>query len=473
MVQTLLATADRYPWRVSNTWPIARRRVSEREAYWFAATVLFIVFAGDGVSNLLSYVGWGVLCGLAGAWGVTITVRARPSLRRTPLSLWIFLAWCLVSLAWSHWRVPTIASLAVQVLCVLMAFVIASTLTWRRILDATSLALRWVLAGSLILELVVAVVIRHPVAPVWTDYGNAKIPEAFYFCRAELFTGGQIQGLPGNSNLLAMVALLSAVALGVQLAERRLHRPRAIAWLVIAVLVFALTRSSTVLAAAVVVALVLLAALAMRRVPTERRTPRYLIGLAGAVVLALVVFAARTPLLHLLGKSSDLTGRGLIWARVWGLVEQHPVIGWGWIGYWWPAVSPLNHLVVRKGVVYLQAHDAYLDVWMQLGVVGLIVFVLYVGGTIGRAWASATRFSYGPDLRLRPFAPVSLFALLVVTALVVQSFTESRLLYEGNWILFAVLAIKSRIVLVGEEPPSVGDGPRTPRGLREYVLPSR
>jgi exopolysaccharide production protein ExoQ len=458
---------------VSNTWPIARRRVPEREAYWFAATVLFVVFAGDGVSNLLSYVGWGIVCGFAGIWGVSIAVRARPSFRRVPVALLVFLAWCLVSLAWSHWRIATISSLLVQILCALMAFVIASTLTWRRILDATSLALRWVLMGSLLLELVVAVVVRHPVYPVWTDYGDAKVPAAFAFSRAELLTGGQIQGLPGNSNLLAMVALLATIALGVQIAERRLHRPRAVAWLVVAVAVFALTRSSTVLAAAVVVALVLFAALSVRRIPTERRTPRYLLGLAGAVVLVIVVFALRTPILHLLGKSSDLTGRGVIWAKVWGLVEQHPGVGWGWIGYWWPAVSPLNHLVVLKGVAYLQAHDAYLDVWMQLGLVGLILFVLYVGGTLGRAWAGATRIAFGADLAPKPFAPVSLFALLVVTALVVQSFTESRLLYEGNWILFAVLAFRTRIVLPGEEPPSVGDGPRTPRALREYVLPPR
>ncbi|WP_157071358.1 O-antigen ligase family protein [Curtobacterium ammoniigenes] len=453
---------------MTNTWPVARGRVSEGEAFWFASTVLFIVFAGDGFPNLLGWTGWAVVCSLAGLWGIAILVRARPPVTRTPRALWIFLGWCLISFAWSHWRAATAASIAAQVLCALMAFTIASTLSWRRILDALSLALRWVVLLSLLLELVVAAVVRHPVAPVWSDYGHRKVPQAFYFSRADLFTGGQIQGLPGNSNLLAMVALLAAIAVGVQWADGRLRRNRAIGWLVLATLTLALTRSATVLVATVVTALVLAAAVLIRRIPTERRTRAYLGALIVALALAAVAWVGRTPILHLLGKSSTLTGRAGIWQHVWDLAKQHPVIGWGWIGYWWPNVAPLDHLVVRKGVTYLQAHDAYLDLWMQVGVIGMALFIVYVVTTLGRGWASATRFSYTAERETIPFSAVSLFGLLIATALVVQSLTESRLLYEGNWILFAVIAVKSRIVLVGEEPPSLGDGPRTPGTRRAF-----
>lgn len=258
---------------MTNTWPLARGTVPEREAFAFGATTLFVLFAGDAVPNTLTWVGAGVLWALVAAWGGTILVRARPPIVRTPWALWAFLAWCLVSLVWSHWRFATISSLVVQVICAAVAFAIASTLTWRRIGDAIGLALRWVLLLSLVFEAVVAVVVRHPIAPIWTDYGDADIPDAFYFSRAELFTGGRIQGLPGNANLLAMVALLVAIVVAVQFAEGRMRRNRAVGWLALAALVFVLTRSSTVVAAAVVVVVVALAALWIRRVPTERRTP--------------------------------------------------------------------------------------------------------------------------------------------------------------------------------------------------------
>ncbi|QQD75214.1 O-antigen ligase family protein [Curtobacterium sp. YC1] len=453
---------------MTNTWPLARGTVPEREAFAFGATTLFVLFAGDAVPNTLTWVGAGFLWAAVAVWGVTVLVRAKPPLVRTPWALWAFLGWCLVTLIWSHWRFATLPSLFVQVVCTAVAFAIASTLTWRRIADALSLALRWVLLLSLLFEAVVAVVVRHPIAPIWTDYGDADIPDAFYFSRAELFTGGRIQGLPGNANLLAMVALLVAIVVAVQFAEGRLRRNQAIGWLVVAGLGLVLTRSSTVLAAALVVVLVALAAVAIRRVPTERRTPRYLLLAAGAAVVAVAGVLLRGPVSELLGKGSDATGRGEIWAKVLGLIDQHPVVGWGWIGYWWPGIPTLADLAHRKGVVYLQAHDAYLDVWMQTGIVGLVLFAVYVVTTLSRSWACATRIGYDAALRPRTFDPVSLLPLLVVVALLVQSVAESRLLYQGNWVLFALFAIKTRIVLTGEEPVSAGDGPRTPPAARAF-----
>jgi len=454
---------------VTNTWPLARGNVPEREAFAFATTLFFVLFAGDAVPNTLTWVGAGVLWAAIAVWGVTVLVRARPPLTRTPRALWFFLAWCLVSVAWSAWRPATLASITVQVICAAVAFAVASTLTWRRITDAVSAALRWVVMGSLLFELVVAVVVRHPIAPVWTDYGDRDVPDAFYFSRAELLTGGRIQGLPGNANLLAMVALLAAIAIAVQLAEGRMGRNRAVGWFVVVGGTLLLTRSSTVLAAAVVVVATLVVALWVRRTPTERRTPRYLVVLAVAVVVGVGAFLTRGAVSELLGKGSDATGRGEIWSGVLGLIDQHPVLGWGWIGYWWPDIPTLAGLFERNGVTYLQAHDAYLDVWMQTGIVGLVLFALYVLTTLYRSWACATRIGYDARLRPRAFDPVSLLPLLVVVALLVQSVAESRLLYQGNWVLLAVLAIKSRIVLTGEEPVSTGDGPRTPRGKREFL----
>ncbi|PZF59003.1 O-antigen ligase family protein [Curtobacterium sp. MCSS17_008] len=453
---------------MTNTWPIARGTVSEREAFALATTVLLTLFAGDAVPNMVTWYGAATVWALEGVWGVSVLVRARPPLTRTPRALWLFLGWCLLSVVWSHWRPATLASMVAQVLCALVAFTIASTLTWRRVLDAASAAFRWVVGLSLVFEAVVAVVVRHPIAPIWTDYGDRDVPDAFYFSRAELLTGGRIQGLPGNANLLAMVALLAAIAVAVQFAEGRMGRNRAVAWLVVSGAALLLTRSSTVLLAAVAVAVALVVALWLRRVPSGRRVPRTLAVLAGLAVVVSAVVAARAPLLDLMGRSSDLTGRGAIWTAVAGLVEQHPVLGWGWIGYWWPDIPLLAELAPRHGVQYLQAHDAALDVWMQTGVVGLVLFLVYVLTTFGRAWAGATREAFGPGLVPRAFDPVTLFPLLVVVALLVQSLAESRLLYQGNWVLFALLAIKTRIVLVNEEPASLGDGPRTPRAKREF-----
>ena len=72
--------------------------------------------------------------------------------------------------------------------------------------------------------------------------------------------------------------------------------------------------------------------------------------------------------------SEDLTGRLDIWSAVWALFVERPILGWGWTSYWQSWVPLFQDLAVRNGVLYLQAHNACVDVAFQLGVVGLVLF---------------------------------------------------------------------------------------------------
>ena len=51
--------------------------------------------------------------------------------------------------------------------------------------------------------------------------------------------------------------------------------------------------------------------------------------------------------------------------------------------------EPFDDLVVIRGVTYLQAHNAWLDVFLQLGVIGLIVLLALVLSTLARSWTIA------------------------------------------------------------------------------------
>jgi O-antigen ligase len=98
-------------------------------------------------------------------------------------------------------------------------------------------------------------------------------------------------------------------------------------------------------------------------------------------------------------------------------------------------VEPFKHLAVIKGVTYLQAHDAWIDIYFQLGVIGLIVFGLLVLTTLGRSWLMA--------IEAEPKRLVELFPFLVTVALIVHSIAESRLLVEICFALLVIAAIRS------------------------------
>jgi O-antigen ligase len=287
----------------------------------------------------------------------------------------------------------------------------------------------------------VAVFVREPLLPNFPDFDpSGDVPMAFFWSRALLFEGGPIEGVVASRNLLAMAALIAAILFAALLASGGMRRSQGIGWLVTAGIVLALTRSATV----VLVALVVLAALGFaawaRRAGPERRRVVYLAA-AGAVAASVaLLLLSWNALLGLLGKSEDLTGRLDIWASVSALAGERPWFGWGWIGYWQPWVEPFDGLAVRNGVEYLQAHNAWLDVWMQLGVVGLVAFASIVAGALWRSWFLAV--DRPMDERGRPvaYSAASLIPLLVLVALIGQSFAESRILVESGWMLLLAIA---------------------------------
>jgi O-antigen ligase len=319
-------------------------------------------------------------------------------------------------------------------------------------------------------ELVVAVVIRAPVLPVWvTGSDRVDPPLLLFWSRDLLLDGGPIQGVVGSSSLLAMTALCALIVFSIQLATGSVRRLPGAVWVVIAIGMIALTRSATIILglAAVIVALGVILLLRRARTPLARRAT-WLGIVLGAAVIAVVGVLARGTILASLGKSEDLTGRLDIWARVIDLAVQRPVFGWGWISFWAPWVEPFRGYIERRGVVQLHAHDAWLDVWLQLGIVGLIVFAALVASTLVRSFSLAVDPEIAPGGAARPFSALTLLAPLLMTALLVQSVAESRILVEGGWMLLTLLTTTTKLGVLGRSPivsaPAAPTAPGRTRG---------
>lgn len=407
-----------------------------------ASLLLFTAIAGQFWRNLLGWWGWGALALFVVAAAVVALVRLRPdwSWRRMPKSLWLFVGFSVLSLAWSFYPGATAIGIAAQLSATASALFLGLCLSWVEFLRTFGVALRWVLGLSLLFEVYVAGVVGGPILPFFTDY-DGKVPAAFYWSRGLLFDGGPIEGIVANRNLLAAAALMAVIVFGAQLAARSVRRGPGIFWLATAVLTLALTRSATVMIAVAVVALALGFALWARRVGPEARRPVYLTA-AGLLVLGGVLLVSLWgQLLALFGKSEDLTGRFDIWSSVAGLAAERPVAGWGWVGYWAPWVEPFDGLAVRKGVTYLQAHNAWLDVWLQLGVIGVVLFAALVIGTLWRSWFLAVDRPRDALEDHRPYAASALVPFLLMVAFIVQSVAESRILIESGWMLLLALAI--------------------------------
>ena len=417
-----------------------------RRDAWIAAYstfALFTLLAGQFWRNLLGWWGFGIVAGIVIVGAVVLIVTTKPTWtwRRVPKSTLVFLIIATLSIAWSFYPGASVLGVLLTLVTTLVAVSLVLCLPWARFVRALSAAIKWVLALSLLFELWVAIFIREPLLPNFPDFEpEGKLPMAFYWSRSLLFDGGPIEGIVASRNLLGMVALLGLIVFGVLLAAGSMRPGWEITWLVVAGLVFVLTRSATMILVAAIVLVALAFVLWTRRVGPERRRGVYLTagGVLVATVTLLTVFW--NNLLELFGKGEDLTGRLDIWQSVIDLATERPWAGWGWVGYWNPLVEPFDDLAVRKGVVYLQAHNAWLDVWMQLGIIGLLAFAAIVIGALWRSWFLSVDRPVDASGRALPYSAASMLPLLVLVDLIGQSLAESRILVESGWALLIAIA---------------------------------
>jgi exopolysaccharide production protein ExoQ len=414
----------------------------------FAVVAFIGVLAGDALRYSITWYGWAALAFVLATISVVWLVKIRHTWRINglPYPMIAFFVLIALSIAWSAYPNWSAIGLLAALLTVVIATCLAIVFTARELLWAFGTALRTILGLSLLFELVISVFVRQPILPWWTDYSGQKIHAAYYWSRDVLFTGDRIQGLVGNSNLLGFLGLLGLIVFAIQLASRTVRVVPGILWLLVAAACVALTRSGTVTIAIAAVAVVAVVLIVIRHARTERG--RLLVYVLSLVVVALGVvgvIAFHTKVLALLGKSDTFTGRTGIWNAVIHLAEQRPTFGWGWVSYWPPHVKPFSSSVFNLGgVQYFQAHEAWLDIWFQLGIVGLVVFGALVLSTMVRVWILAVeRGGYEASGR-GPYSAVTLLPVLILVALLAQSLAESRLLIEYGMLLLCLFAIRSK-----------------------------
>jgi len=151
----------------------------------------------------------------------------------------------------------------------------------------------------------------------------------------------------------------------------------------------------------------------------------------------------------------------MIWRKVLGLIGNEPITGYGWLSYWMPHLKPYEGLVKIEFVPYYQAHNAFLDMWLQGGMIAAGLLVALVAVTFVRLWQLAVRHT----------SALYLWPILVFVGLVVQNFTESRLLSELGWVMLTMFAVKVRDPEEWLEP--LGRSPKRVRLLYQGLLRNR
>lgn len=277
-------------------------------------------------------------------------------------------------------------------------------------------------------------------ATIAAAYGFIAAPDASRFALSATAASGlnRLAGTVGDPNLLAallVVGLIMALALGAS--ERRSPSVRTMSFLGAAICaggVF-LTGSRGGLIA---LGAALLASVAL----TPRRRA------LAAVIAASIVFAggfyyttiAPESTVERLSSNDGGSGRTDIWKVGWRMVEDNPVRGVGAANF---QVSSIHYLLSEPGSIesdtYIVdqpavAHNTYLELLAELGVIGLALFLAIAAASISCSARAARAFSRSGD---RMMEALSLAIVVSLIALLAADFFISEQYSKQLWLLLA------------------------------------
>ena len=416
--------------------------------------VMFMALSGTAWVHAFGELSAAVITIGGGIVSVILWFVVRPPVqwRRLPWFVVAFVALATLSLLWSAWPQTTALTLLLLWITTIQALFVGSVLTWRELVRAAASALKWVMALSILFELWVAVVVQAPILPGF-EVATAADPIE-YWSRNNLFEGGRLQGIMGNANLLGPVALLAIIVFGIRIALRAPRRGLLWAWIALSAYLFLRASSATAYVAAAGVVVVLATVLLMRRARRPHERTKYyvayaVVGLGGLAAL----YFLRDTIFTALGRSADLTGREDIWEKVLARAEERPWLGWGYATPWAPWDPAFDGWIIDHGQTVLQAHNMWIDIRMQLGIVGVVVTALLYLAFVWRSWFFAVdrpRWDLRDD---RPYSPITLLPTLIGAIVLVQGLAESSPLMLWGWMFVVMLGAKIK------QSPHVGVGP--------------
>lgn len=151
----------------------------------------------------------------------------------------------------------------------------------------------------------------------------------------------------------------------------------------------------------------------------------------------------------LLGRSAELSGRTEIWRWVIMFIQERPVLGYGYAGFWTESASATLERAIGT---HMYSHNGYLDTLLTNGIVGLSLALIFLGTGLKRAFEWSRQES---RTNLWPLAVLSFFFF--------YNFAEAAIFMQHLlWALCVAAIVGSDLVLFAPETVTENELQLTP-----------
>jgi exopolysaccharide production protein ExoQ len=255
---------------------------------------------------------------------------------------------------------------------------------------------------------------------------------------------GDWKGLFPHKNALGQQMAFGILVLAI---GRPKGLPKGILWccLLGAGLLLLLSRSATSIAVVAAIA-ALYATLHLLRLRRRKTLPLWLVFTPLISFAILAIAASSQFFLSALGRDSTLTGRTVIWSAVLDAIRERPLLGYGYAVFWRNGLQGDARDVLNAihWTGLMQAQSGYLDLCLDLGSIGLVVFL---GGLCAAGWRGLRLFRSGSTQAAK-------WPLVFLVFFLLYNFVESSLLqlYTFLWVPYVSTFVSLALLQTAEHP---------------------
>jgi len=168
--------------------------------------------------------------------------------------------------------------------------------------------------------------------------------------------------------------------------------------------------------------------------PRMRKPGPMILIMLAVLGLSTLLVINLDALLFALGRNETLSGRTELWKAIGEVIKQRPWTGYGFGAFWLGSEGMSGYIGQLLHWYPGHAHNGFLDIWLQLGLVGVILFTITLIRNLFKALI----------LTWREKGLVSMVPLLLLLFMTLHNITESTFMKQNNffWILFTVVTVQ-------------------------------
>lgn len=305
-----------------------------------------------------------------------------------------FIGYMLFSITWSVYRYAVMKEVLIVLLCSIIGYLVTRTLSFKQFLNQLFFSYSIVILISIL--------------------------TVIFFPENGLDSHGDWKGIFAQKNVFAINISFYCIILTIYLLDSKKNSYRLFYFLLLLFSVFSLlqTSSSTALIVTVISMYFIFTLIILIILPIHSLLKNCILVFSSLITCTIIYMSVLylQDIFSLLGKDSTLTGRSYIWEMALQGFLEHPIIGSGIQSFWYNYKLGINNYYLPWGQPVWHAHNALIDLLLQYGVIGLILFItLYI-----RNIAVALKIVKTRDIKL-------LFSLLFLFFLILINLTESYL----------------------------------------------